>query len=165
MIATYEQNRLFVSSSVHIAAQPLHQNIEALEKPTIDITDEESSNPVLKQVLSDLRRAQMQFGIHHQKCADAWNALGLIRVHMQRDAKAAKSCHEFALTIFREKEMPEETATTLNDLGYCCERLDLPEAALKHYEEALELLEKQNLPETHPQVMSTRRAVSRMTRQ
>ena len=166
MIATYEQNRLFDSSSVDIStSQPLHQNIGTLEKPTIDVTDEETSNPVLKQVLSDLRRAQMQFGIHHQKCADVWNALGLIRVHMQRNAEAAKTCHEFALTIFREKSMAAETATTLNDLGYCCERLDLPEAALKHYEESLEILESQNLPETHPQIMSTRRAVSRMTRQ
>ena len=164
MIATYEQNRLFDSSSVHLTVQPLHQNIEELEKPTIDVTDEESSNPVLKQCLHDLRRAQMQFGTHHQKCADAWNAIGLIRVHMQRDAEAARKCHEYALTIFREKSMAKETATTLNDLGYCCERLDLPEAALKHYKESLQILETENFPETHPQVLSTRRAVSRIMR-
>merc|ERR1719223_2320757 len=164
MIATYEQNRLFDSSSssfVKVVQQPLHQKIEELERPHIDITDEESSsNPVLKQVLHDLRRAQMQFGTHHQKSADAWNALGLIRVHMQRDAEGAKQCHEYALTIFKEQRMPEQTATTLNDLGYCCERLDLPEAALKNYKESLQILETENFPESHPQVLSTRRAVS-----
>ena len=164
MIASYEQNRLFDSKSVKLTVQPLHRNIEELEKPMIDVDDEESSNPVLKQILHDLRRAQMQFGTHHQKCADAWNALGLIRVHMQRDAEAAKKCHEYALTIFREKQMAEQTATTLNDLGYCCERLDFPEDALKNYEESLQILESQNFSETHPQILSTRRAVSRMTR-
>ena len=166
MIATcQQQNHLFDSSAVHLTVQPLHKTVEESERPTIDITDEKTSNPVLKQVLHDLRRAQMQFGTHHQKSADAWNALGLVRIHMQRDAEAAKKCHEFALTIFREQEMAEQTATTLNDLGYCCERLDLPEAALKHYEESLLILENQNFSETHPQMLSTRRAVSRMTRQ
>lgn len=164
MIATCQQNRLFDSSSVHLTVQPLHQTLEDAERPIIDITDEKTSNPVLKQVLHDLRKAQMQFGTHHQKSADAWNALGLVRIHMQRDAVAARKCHEFALTIFRDQQMAEETATTLNDLGYCCERLDLPEAALKNYEESLLILENLNFPETHPQVLSTKRAVSRMTR-
>jgi tetratricopeptide (TPR) repeat protein len=164
MIATYQPTtRLFDSSELQV--QPLHQKIEEMEKPTIDVNDEETTNPVLKQVLHDLRRAQMQFGTQHQKSADAWNALGLVRVHMQRDAEAARKCHEYALTIFREKLMAKETATTLNDLGYCCERLNLREAALKNYEESLKILETENLPESHPQVLSTRRAVSRMTRQ
>lgn len=163
MIATcQQQSHLFDSSAVHLTVKPLH---EESERTTIDITDEKTSNPVLKQVLHDLRRAQMQFGTHHEKSAEAWNALGLVRIHMQRDAEAAKKCHEFALAIFREQEMAEETATTLNDLGICCERLDLPEAALKQYEESLLILENQNFPETHPQMLSTRRAVSRMTRQ
>jgi len=162
MIATcYEQNRLYCSSSVQL---PQHEQIEELEKPTIDVRDEESTNPVLKQVLHDLRHAQMQFGTNHQNCAGAWNAIGLIRVHMQRDAEAARKCHEYALTIFREKQMAKETATTLNDLGYCCEQLDLPEAALKNYQESLQILEIENCSESHPQVLSTRRAVSRMLR-
>ena len=165
MIATcyeYEQNRLFSSDSVEVKTQPPHEN---LEKPTIDICDEQTSNHVLKQVLHDLRRAQMQFGTHHQKSAEAWNALGLIRVHMQRDAEAARKCHEYALTILREEQMPKEIATTLNDLGYCCEQLSLPEAALKNYTESLTILEElENLPESHPQLLSTRRAVSRMLR-
>jgi tetratricopeptide (TPR) repeat protein len=165
MIATcYEQNRFFRSSSVQLRVKPLHQNIEESEKPTIDVRDEESTNPVLKQVLHDLRRAQMQFGTHHQKSADAWNALGLIRVHMQRDAEAARICHEYALTIFQEQQMAKETATTLNDLGYCCEQLNLPETALKNYQDSLKILESENFPENHPQLLSTRRAVSRILR-
>ena len=165
MIATYyEQSRLFDSSSVELQVKPLHQNIDELEKPTIDVRDEESTNPVLTQVLHDLRSAQVQFGTHHQKSADAWNALGLIRVHMQRDAEAARLCHEYALTIFREQQMAKETATTLNDLGYCCEQLELPAAALKNYQESLTILESENFPENHPQLLSTRRAVSRLLR-
>jgi len=159
-----EQSRLFDSSEFTIQAQPLHQNIEELEKPTIDMDDEESSNPVLKGVVCDVRRTQMQFGVHHPKYAEAWNALGLIRIHMQGNAEAARRCHEYALTIFREKKMAKETATSLNDLGYCCERLDLPEKALNHYREALEILEGEDISETDRLVLSTRRSVDRMMR-
>lgn len=165
MIATYyEQSRLFDSSSVQLQVKPLHQTIDELQKPAIDVRDEESTNPVLKHVLHDLRRAQIQFGTHHQKSADAWNALGLIRVHMQCDAEAARICHEYALTIFQQQQMAKETATTLNDLGYCCEQLKHPETALKNYQESLKILESENFPENHPQLLSTRRAVSRLLR-
>ena len=165
MIAITQQNTLFDSSSVHLRVnQPLHENIEELEKPMIDVSDEETSNPVLKKVVHDLRRAQMQFGYHHEKCAEAWNALGLIRIHMQRNAEAARKCHEYALAIFRDHDMAQETATTLNDLGYCYERLDLPGTALEKYEESLDILQDEDLPENHPQVLSTKRALSRMTR-
>mmetsp|Transcript_23175 Transcript_23175/g.54803 ORF Transcript_23175/g.54803 Transcript_23175/m.54803 type:complete len:167 (+) Transcript_23175:118-618(+) len=165
MIAITEKNTLFDSSSVHLRVnQPLHKNVEELEKPTIDVTDEETSNPVLKKVIHDLRRAQMNFGYHHEKCAEAWNALGLVRIHMQRDAESARKCHEYALAIFRDHDMTLETATTLNDLGYCHERLDLPVAALENYEESLDILEVEDLPENHPQVLCTKRALSRMTR-
>ena len=168
MVATcYKQNRVYDSSmqQMQLQVQPqLHQKIILLDQPMIDVHDEESNNPVLKQILHDLRDAQLRFGKHHQKCADAWNALGLIRVHMQQDAEAAKKCHEYALTIFRERQLAKETATTLNDLGYCYERLNLPEAALQNYQDSLRILESEKLPESHPQVLSTRRAVSRILR-
>mmetsp|Transcript_24585 Transcript_24585/g.67859 ORF Transcript_24585/g.67859 Transcript_24585/m.67859 type:complete len:169 (-) Transcript_24585:1535-2041(-) len=167
MIATtYEQTRVFDSSMqpIQLQIQPMHQKPVLLEQPTIETHDEESSNPVLKQVLHDLRDAQLRFGSSHQKCADAWNALGLIRVHMQCDAEAARRCHEYALKIFRQQQLAKETATTLNDLGYCFERLNLPEIALNNYQECLRILESENFPENHPQLLSTRRAVSRMQR-
>mmetsp|Transcript_92439 Transcript_92439/g.188108 ORF Transcript_92439/g.188108 Transcript_92439/m.188108 type:complete len:171 (+) Transcript_92439:83-595(+) len=167
LATSYEQNMFFDSSSMQqmqLQVQPLHPRTEVLDQPMIDVRDEESSNPVLKQVVHDLRDAQLRFGTHHQNCADAWNALGLIRVHMQRDPEAARKCHEYALTIFQERRMAKEMATTLNDLGYCCERLNLREAALKNYQESLRLLESEIFSESHPQVLSTRRAVSRMLR-
>eukprot|EP00536_Pseudo-nitzschia_multiseries_P011618 jgi/Psemu1/206372/e_gw1.406.38.1 len=162
----YEQSRVFDSSRQPMQLQiaPIHQKTVLLDQPTIDLHDEESSNPVLKQVLHDLRDAQLRFGSAHQKCADAWNALGLIRVHMQRDAEAARKCHEYALEIFRQRQLAKETATTLNDLGYCFERLNLPEIALKKYQECLLILQSENFSECHPQLLSTKRALSRMQR-
>lgn len=123
------------------------------------------SNPVLKQILQDLEDYRKEYGNVHPKVAESWNALGLIRVHMERDADEARKCHEYALAIFKEKKLVVDTAITLNDLGYCFERLNQTEEALKRYQEALQLLQSERLSDDHPRVISTRRAVFRILRE
>lgn len=83
---------------------------------------------------------------------------------MQRDAQGARCCHEHALRIFQSQKMAQETAITLMDLGHCCERLERREEAVEKYQQALDILQAEKVPETHPQVMSTKRAMSRMMR-
>jgi tetratricopeptide (TPR) repeat protein len=142
-------------------------DVELGKQPMIPLQEEEDmSNPVLRQVLSDLRDCQCEYGCQHGKVADAWNALGLIRLHMQRDAEAARQCHEHALRIYKENLQLTEAAITLNDLGYCYEQLNQQESALKLYREAWKILvnEKQ-LSDFHPCVISIQRAVSRIGRQ
>jgi tetratricopeptide (TPR) repeat protein len=154
--------------------------------PLIGIDDEETSNPVLKQVLNDLKQAEQTYGSNHYIVVDSWNALGLIRIHMQRDVIGARKCHQHALNIIflhtqnnptkssplssssssssstpSSNSLSRQTATTLTDLAYCDERLKRYDIALANYQKALEILTKE-LSENHPQVISTRRAVTRL---
>jgi tetratricopeptide (TPR) repeat protein len=121
-------------------------------------------NSVLHRVVTDLRTAQHEFGSNHNSVAEAWNALGLVRIHMQRDVEAAQVCHEEALRIYSENLQQTDTALTLNDLGYCHEQQGNPSVALDHYEKALRILSNMELDESHPRVISTHRAVSRIRR-
>lgn len=142
---------------------PATINVEVCKSPLLQ-EDEDTQNPVLREILLDLKRSQQEFGYSHEKVAEAWNALGLIRVHMQRDAKKAKQCHENALRIFQDNFMPAETAITLNDLGYCYEQLSEQDSALKIYREALRIMKELKIAENHPRMMSTQRAVCRLQR-
>ncbi|MGK3736337.1 MAG: tetratricopeptide (TPR) repeat protein [Bacillariaceae sp.] len=165
----YKQNWpvVFDSSVQRIEEQfqlPQHDKIILLNQPLIQRDEEESNNLVLKQILNDVRDAQTRYGRDHEKVADSYNALGLIRVHMQRDPEAARRCHEYALTIFREKQLEKQVATTLNDIAYCYERLNLPCVALQHYEDSLRIFESEMISENNPQMISTRRAILRMQR-
>lgn len=126
---------------------------------------EKCNNPVLKQVLQELDDTQNTYGKLHPKVAEAWNALGLILVHMERDADEARRCHECALAIFKEVHFAKETAITLNDLGYCYERLDQRDVALENYQGALRILKSENLADDHARVISTKRAVLRIQRE
>ena len=122
------------------------------------------TNPVLRRVLSDLRVTQKEYGHNHGKVAEAWNALGLVRIHMQRNAQQALHCHERALNIFKDNQMVTEIAITMNDVAHCYEQLSQPQLAYDTYEEALSLMKQQGLSEYHPIRMATSRALSRLTR-
>jgi tetratricopeptide (TPR) repeat protein len=125
---------------------------------------QQGGNPVYNQVMQDLRKARRTYGDNHSKVAEAWNALGLVRIHMQRDVEGAQCCHQQALRIFQDLQMKKETAITLVDLGYCCERMGQRDNAMQKYQQALEILDAEQHPESHPQVISTKRAISRMLR-
>jgi tetratricopeptide (TPR) repeat protein len=103
---------------------------------------------------------------------------------MQRDVIGARKCHQHALNIIflhtqnnptkssspsppssssttSSNSLSRQTATTLTDLAYCDERLKRYDIALANYQKALEILTKE-LSENHPQVISTKRAVTRL---
>jgi tetratricopeptide (TPR) repeat protein len=69
---------------------------------TTHTSNQEEEFPVLQRVVSELQWAQKEHGFHHPKVAEAWSALGLVKIHMQRDPAQALMCHEHALRIFRE---------------------------------------------------------------
>lgn len=117
---------------------------------------------VLRQVLADMQRHRLAGASH--KVAEAHNALGLIRLHMECNPEAAKECHEQALRIFRELEEKKLVAITLHDLGYCLERLGERELALQQYQEAIECLQEEQLTKTHPRMIATTRAMNRVLR-
>ena len=141
------------------------QDAQMTKQSPEDIDEPDNGNPVLRRVMSDLRTAQHEFGKSHNTVAEAWNALGLVRVHTQRDAQAAKMCHAEALRIYASNEEHVQTAITLNDLGYCHEQLGEHSQALERYEEALKILSNLKLDESHPRMISTRRAVCRVRRE
>jgi tetratricopeptide (TPR) repeat protein len=160
--STNNNSKMIIDSITHY--KPATFDVELEEPMILRQEEEDMSNPVLQQVLSDLRDCQSEYGYRHGKVADAWNALGLIRVHMQRDAEAARQCHEHALRIYKENLQLTETAITLNDLGYCYEQLNQQDSALKLYREALQILTDGQLSDYHPCVISIHRAVSRIRR-
>lgn len=126
--------------------------------------DELDSNPVLQQVMTDLKVARQAYGDNDCNVAEAYNALGLVKLHMQNNVQAAKLCHEQALAIYQNKQLAKETAITFADLAYCLERLNRHEDALEKYQQALEIFQAEKVSDNHPQVMSTKRAMSRMMR-
>jgi len=121
-------------------------------------------NPVLCRVVHDLKSAQMKLGDNHNLVADAWNALGLVRVHTQRDVQEAMVCHQEAYRIFIHNGQKEGIAFTLNDLAYCYELLGDHNKALSLHHEALSIFEETKMSEFHPKVVSTRAAISRIQR-
>jgi len=120
---------------------------------------------VLRPVLEDLAKLTDELGPNHDKVAEVWGSLGLIRQHMQKNVPAAVKCHEEALKIYRlNTACATKVAVTLNDLANCYERVCEQDRALQLYQEALTLLEASNVPEDHRVFSSTMRAVARLKR-
>jgi len=134
------------------------------EVPRKDVSTRSSTNPVLHRVLEELESAKDRHGIEHNAVADAWNALGLIRVHMQRDITGALVCHEEAYAIYLRNEEKLETAFTLSDLAYCHEQLGQQNKALSLYQEALSMIVEEKISEFHPKVSSITQAIARIQR-
>ena len=147
-------------------------------KPSVTRSKSLPSNSVafLDSVLADLERFQMSSSSRSlddrsdeavdetKKLAETWNSLGLIRLHMQKDAPSAKDCHVEALQIFERNRQRMDMAITLIDLGYCYERLNQQEDALRQYQHALTVLEEERVSKDHPRMMAVQRAISRITR-
>lgn len=128
------------------------------------LLESSSDNIVLKQVVDDLHRYRRDLGESHLKVAETWNSLGLIRLHMQQNAQDAKGCLEEALRIFESCDSRTSVAVTLNDLGYCHERLDETDKAVEAYKRAFDLLEAEKFSPSHPRMISTQRSLSRLAR-
>jgi tetratricopeptide (TPR) repeat protein len=95
---------------------------------------------VLPAALDELGRLIAEHGPRHETVAEAWTAVGLIRLHMQRDALAALKCHHHALEVYKSIHASQtKLAITLNDLGMCYERMGNRKRALDAYRGALEL--------------------------
>ena len=148
----------FIVASAPKPKRPLSLPTSTSSKPPRDSQQE----VVLRQVLADMKRFRLEGSAY--KVAETWNSLGLIRLHMQRDAQAAKECHEEALRIFRDLGEKRCMAITLHDLGYCFERMEERELALQQYQEAISHLKEEKLAKTHPRMIATQRAVNRVLR-
>jgi hypothetical protein len=146
--------------------------------------DDTSTNTLLPCVLDDLEHYYVDpTNADPRKMAETWNALGLIRLHTQGNAVAALQCHEQALqslqqsqpqSIHQSQQQPQqplllypiEQAITLNDMGYCYERLIQQDRALATYEQALRLLlQQKGVDESHPRLISIRRSMCRLQRE
>lgn len=134
----------------------------AWELPTLE--KEEESNHLVQNVMGDLQQAQ-QSGSASRTC-EAWNALGLIRLHTRRNPSGALECHEIALQLITSSNTQAkcmQEATTLNDIGLCYERLEQTKEAVLAYEQAMEMM-KEGISPTHPQRMSLERTMARLSR-
>lgn len=125
----------------------------------------DTENVVIAQVLQDLTLFRNSLGDTHVKVAETWNSLGLIRLHMQQNATEAKPCFEEALRIFTKINNRTSIAVTLNDLGYCLERLGQHAAAVESYRRAREIFTDQKFSESHPRMLSTQLSLSRLMRE
>ena len=119
---------------------------------------------LLAQVLADLTRFTEEFGPYHLKVAEAWNSLGLIRLHIQADPEEAIKCQKEALVIQRLSTPSVELAATLNDLALCYERIGESEHALELYLEAEGVLRICSPSPSHPVCLCTDRCIARLQR-
>eukprot|EP00542_Grammatophora_oceanica_P021442 CAMPEP_0194048030 /NCGR_PEP_ID=MMETSP0009_2-20130614/26617_1 /TAXON_ID=210454 /ORGANISM="Grammatophora oceanica, Strain CCMP 410" /LENGTH=152 /DNA_ID=CAMNT_0038693823 /DNA_START=210 /DNA_END=668 /DNA_ORIENTATION=+ len=129
-----------------------------------------SGGGVLQAVLQDLETYK-KGGHEHSaqqptKVAETYNSLGLIKLHMQKDPQGAKECHEEALRILQEDMTvynPKTIAVTLNDLGFCCERLEQRQEAQRLYERSKRILRDEVLLDaSHPRMIAMERALDRV---
>ena len=124
-----------------------------------------TGNPYLNRVLADIKCFQENECCNKEALAEAWNALGLIRLHMQRNANEARKCHEQALRIYQShQELSVPTAITLNDLAFCYEQLSQIDRALETYNKALRMFKDLNMTESNIRVEATLRSISRVCR-
>ena len=121
-------------------------------------------NPILKNCITQLKSARETLGEDNKETADYWSALGLCRMHTQRDVVSALECFEKSLHIYRSKNLRRDVAITLLDVGSCLERMNKSAEALEQYEEAQTIFEELKVHENHPHVLSTKRALSRLGR-
>lgn len=155
------------------------------------LQEEDVNNPTLIGVLEDLQKAHDDHirtgGESHTKLAEAWNSLGLVRLHTQKDASAALTCHEHALIILQQQHQHQlrqfadrtsnifqqnqiqrnqtNQALTLQDIGQCLERLNDTSTALERYHDALRMFQVElGYSEDSHKVSSTQRAIDRICR-
>ena len=131
-------------------------------------TDKTPTNPLLDDAMEQLSKCIRENDT--QKTHEAWNALGLVHLHAQRNPEEAIRCHKEALTLL-EADVSGSTrvylkkATTLQDLGLCYERLHNQKRALELYQEARDLLtEHCSLETSHPRMLSIELAINRLLR-
>jgi tetratricopeptide (TPR) repeat protein len=154
---------ILLSSKIVASQRTLGRDVPLIE----EVGD--TGNPTLDKVLSELKCFQKRdFELCEESAdlAEMWNALGLIRLHMQRNAEEARKCHEEALRIYRKMcdEDRVSVAITFNDLGSCHEQLHQSNRALDYYKEALRLLKEQKMDENHVHMQKTLRSISRLSR-
>ena len=141
-----------------------------LERPPRSSPTKKKRPIMLNSVLQELERCQKQGDV--VQTAESWNALGLVRLHTQRNFEGAIECHETALRLLESFQSSStssassslELAVTLNDLGYCHERLSHPQQALECYGRAFEILQHSGMKESHPRFLSVQRALARLNR-
>ena len=133
------------------------------------------------------------------KLAESWNAVGLIRIHMQQKFDEARKCHLRALDIYKKctkrhkkdsscssdrstsatiktstaTTTPQTTtkpdpnqiamATTLKDLGFCYEKLNQHQLAIKTYQDAVQIFQEQNVSQDNLLLNATLRSISRLS--
>lgn len=119
---------------------------------------------MLEGVLNDLRSALRKKGNCHCDVGHAWNALGLVRIHMQKDVAKALESHQQALKIYQDNSNHTETAVTLNDIGFCYEKMGQTGNALSCYQEALRLFKQAKFSKGHTRIIATERGISRIQR-
>jgi hypothetical protein len=148
--------------SIRVFSQRTGKDVPLIEE------EDDTGNPALNRVLSELKSFQKRDFecCENVDLAGTWNALGLIRLYMQRDAEEARKCHEEALRIYRNKcdEDRVAVAVILNDLGNCYEQLHQSSRALDSYNEAMRLLKEQKMSENHICMQATLRSISRLSR-
>jgi tetratricopeptide (TPR) repeat protein len=145
-----------------LARKPLQEESEPAQPPTR--RSDACCNPILENCITQLKSARETLGEDHKEAADYWSALGLCRMHTQRDMVEALPCFEKSLRIYRKNQLRRDVANTLLDVGICLERMDRTTEALEKYQEAMSIFEALQIPETHPQVWSTKRALARLGR-
>lgn len=135
--------------------EPTHHSSSAWELPSLD--KEEQSNHLVQAVLDDLQQAQ-ESGSISETC-EAWNALGLIRLHTRQNPEGALECHEMALRLLG-KESDCMRAVTLSDIGLCYERMEETKQAVLAYQQSMDLMKATN----HPRKLSLERTMARLSR-
>lgn len=141
-----------------------------------------TSNHLLLKALNELDQSLKEG--NQQRMAEAWNSLGLVRLHTELNPREAIRCHENALQLLRSSSsslssssseveqmvgtdscFPLELATTFHDLGFCYERLKDTTHALELYQAAKRILTKEHgILDSYPRLRALERSIERLQR-
>lgn len=154
----------------HITPTSLKSSAELSRQQCKKFRDEDPlqpENPLLTTSLDELEESLLDG--NSQRIAEAWNSLGLVRLHTQHNPEEALRCHENALNLLSSLDSHSAVhythlATTLHDVGLCYERLNNTARALEYYGRAARLLEEQHFDASHERLLAINRAIARVQR-
>ena len=174
---------------------PQHLQIPLMEKLGSD-----TGNPALNRVLTELwscleeqqnvaskdgaagspaTNSSIMSYQQRARLAKEWNALGLIRMHMQSNADEAIKCFHQALHLYSESSTQNSSkpvratpgtkafdiAITLNDLAYCYMKIEQREKAFDTYQRAYDHFKECQTDESNIHMNATLRFLSLLSQE
>jgi len=142
-----------------------------IDKLTIEVSCCSTEVPVYENLIDkltiEIQTHKIMHGEVHPSVAESLNSLALVYHHMLNDSAQALEYHQQALNVLTtvrtrgtshigEKDLAIKIAVTTSDIANAQWALSHHEDAEQTFADALDLLEQENIPKSHPRSYAIR---------